>query len=354
MPFGFTRAPPPVVPIREDQEEQPVDPNSPLQIGTTLFSRYNINGRISRGTFGFVYSGEDTFTKQAVALKVMTAKYKNIAIREKSSLTLLNKEENKYVSRLLDFLVLDKYAVGDMGKYALVLPRYEMNLYEQIKKARRERGGEGGLSARSQELVLSDVLNGLRFIHRSGLMHLDLKPENIMYSKINLRPNWTIIDFGNAESKFGLDVYYDAVTPWYRAPEICVGAKYTEKADMWSIGCLIYEMQVGKPLFVAEINSKLIHKYIIELGAPPPAFLSLPLPPRKNQIKYLKVGKEGDVEFVRTRRSDYSEPKSIIGKAEALTLYMYSCLRWMPSERTSSELLYTRLQKEIIEGTVHS
>lgn len=354
MPFGFTRAPPPVVPIREDQEEQPVDPNSPLQIGTTLFSRYNINGRISRGTFGFVYSGEDTFTKQAVALKVMSAKYKNIAIREKSSLTLLNKEENKYVSRLLDFLVLDKYAVGDMGKYALVLPRYEMNLYEQIKKARRERGGEGGLGARSQELVLSDVLNGLRFIHRSGLMHLDLKPENIMYSKINLRPNWTIIDFGNAESKFGLDVYYDAVTPWYRAPEICVGAKYTEKADMWSIGCLIYEMQVGKPLFIAETNSKLIHKYFIELGAPPPAFLSLPLPPRKNQIKYLKAGKEGDVEFIRTRRGDYSEPKSLIGKAETLTSYMYSCLRWMPSERTSSEILYTRLQKEVFEGRVHS
>ena len=188
--------------------------------------------------------------------------------------------------------------------------------------------------------MLSDVLNGLRFIHKSGLMHLDLKPENIMCSKVNLRPNWTIIDFGNAESKFGLDIYYDAVTPWYRAPEICVGAKYTEKADMWSIGCLIYEIQVGKPLFVAETNSKLIHKCFTELGAPPAAFLSLPLPPRKKEIKYLKAGKNGTVEFVRTRRSDIREPQSVIGKAETLTSYMHACLRWMPSERTSADILY--------------
>jgi len=354
MPFGFTRAPPPGVPNCEQQEEPPIDHNNPLKIGTTLFSRYNIIGRLSQGTFGFVYSGEDTFTKQAVALKVMSAKYKNIAIREKSTLTLLNKEENKYVSRLLDFLILDKYAVGDMGKYALVLPQYERNLYEHLKEARQERGGEGGLSARSQELVLSDVLNGLRFIHKSGIMHLDLKPENIMCSKVNLRPNWTIIDFGNAESKFGLDIYYDAVTPWYRAPEICVGAKYTEKADMWSIGCLIYEIQVGKPLFVAETNSKLIHKCFTELGAPPAAFLSLPLPPRKKEIKYLKAGKNGTVEFVRTRRSDIREPQSVIGKAETLTSYMHACLRWMPSERTSADILYTTLQKEVIEGVVYS
>lgn len=354
MPFGFTRAPPPDIPICEDQEEQPVEQNNPLQIGTTLFSRYNITDRLSQGTFGVVYSGEDTFTKQEVALKVMSAKHKNIAIREKSSLTLLNKEENKYVSRLLDFLILDKYAVGDTGKYALVLPRYERNLYDQIKIARRERGEEGGLSARSQEMVLSDVLNGLRFVHRSGLMHLDLKPENIMYSKINLRPSWTIIDFGNAESKFGLDLYYDAVTPWYRAPEICVGAIFSEKADMWSVGCLIYEMQVGAPLFLAHTNSKLIHKYCTELGAPPSAFLSLPLRPRKNEIKYLKADKDGNVVFVRTRRSDFKDPQSIIGKAETLTRYMFSCLRWMPSERTSAEILYTTLQKEVIEGFVHS
>lgn len=354
MPCDFTRAPPPQAPAFENDQEIPSKSKELLQVGTNLISRYNITGRLSKGTFGFVYSGEDTFTKKAVALKAMTARHTNIAIREKSSLMLLNKEENKYVARLLDFIILDKSAVGKVCKYVLVLPKYEKNLYEQIKSVREEEGDEAGLSVRTQELVLSDVLNGLKFIHKSGIMHLDLKPENIMYNKVNLRPVWTIIDFGNAEPKSGLDVYYDAVTPWYRAPEICVGAKFYETADIWSIGCLIYEIQVGMPLFDGFSNLKLIEKHFIELGAPPVEFLRLPLQPHINTMRHILVGRQGGVRYTIMRRSESTKPKSTIGKAVRLKDYMYSCLRWLPSERPSAKVLFAQLEQEVAEGRVGS
>ena len=140
MPFGFTRSSQSTKNICELQDKQPQDNTDLIEIGTTIFSRYNITGKLSHGAFGYVYEGEDTFTKKTVALKVMTKKYTSLAIQEKSCLMLLNKEENKFVCRLLDFLTLDRLAVENKGKYVIVLPKYEKNLYEYIKECRNERG----------------------------------------------------------------------------------------------------------------------------------------------------------------------------------------------------------------------
>ena len=94
------------------------------------------------------------------------------------------------------------------------------------------------------------ILCGLKFIHSANVIHRDLKPSNLLLnSKFHLR----ICDFGLARST----VYKSAsgfteyvVTRWYRAPDLMVSSRnYTAAIDMWSVGCILAEMLLRKPLF---------------------------------------------------------------------------------------------------------
>jgi serine/threonine protein kinase len=81
-------------------------------------------------------------------------------------------------------------------------------------------------------------------------MHRDLKPCNILISEDGKTVK--LADFGLARS-FGLALKtytHEVVTLWYRAPEVMLGTKiYSPAIDMWSLGCIFYELIVGKPLF---------------------------------------------------------------------------------------------------------
>jgi mitogen-activated protein kinase 15 len=90
-------------------------------------------------------------------------------------------------------------------------------------------------------------------MHRKGVIHRDLKPSNILIDK---DANVKIADFGlTRKSNSMLDEAYDNMTDyvasrWYRAPEILLGSnKYDEKADMWSVGCILAELMLGRVLF---------------------------------------------------------------------------------------------------------
>jgi mitogen-activated protein kinase 15 len=92
----------------------------------------------------------------------------------------------------------------------------------------------------------------LKFMHSAQLLHRDLKPSNLL---LNSECHVKVADFGLARSldtKAGSEpVLTDYVaTRWYRAPEILLGSnKYTKGVDMWSMGCILAELILGKPFF---------------------------------------------------------------------------------------------------------
>ena len=101
--------------------------------------------------------------------------------------------------------------------------------------------------------IFKEILQGLAFMHQSGVIHRDVKSENIL---IDSKGNVKFADFGLAR-----DVVYDpsmrytqrVVTRYYRAPEVCLqDAHYSTKIDVWSAACVFAELISRQPLFPGE------------------------------------------------------------------------------------------------------
>ena len=98
-----------------------------------------------------------------------------------------------------------------------------------------------------------EILHALQHCHQRRIMHRDLKPSNILIG--DNEETIKLTDFGLARV-FGMPLKsytHEIVTLWYRAPEILLGTKvYSTAVDIWSMGCIFYEMAHRKPLFYAE------------------------------------------------------------------------------------------------------
>ena len=101
--------------------------------------------------------------------------------------------------------------------------------------------------------VSLQILNGLVFLHNLNIIHADLKPENILVQN-NI---YKIIDLGSSfiekENK-----YYDYIqTRWYRSPDVLFNKLTTKKIDVWSFGCIVYELYYRYPLFTGKSSNKM-------------------------------------------------------------------------------------------------
>lgn len=104
-----------------------------------------------------------------------------------------------------------------------------------------------------KQYIIYQILRCLKYMHTAELLHRDLKPSNIL---LNSDCNVKVADFGLVRS---IATKEDGPTPvlteyvatrWYRAPEILLGSHtYTKGVDMWSLGCILGEILIGKPIF---------------------------------------------------------------------------------------------------------
>jgi serine/threonine protein kinase len=112
------------------------------------------------------------------------------------------------------------------------------------------------------------IFLAIYYCHSHRVLHRDLKPQNILLDKNGLLK---LADFGLARA-FGLPMRsytHQVVTLWYRSPEILLGSKnYGCPVDIWSIGCIYYEMITGKPLFPGDSEIDQLYKIFKILGTP--------------------------------------------------------------------------------------
>jgi mitogen-activated protein kinase 15 len=101
--------------------------------------------------------------------------------------------------------------------------------------------------------IMHQICKGIKYLHSAEIIHRDLKPSNIL---INSDCHLKICDFGLARSLSQENQNQDLVmteevaTRWYRAPEVLLGSQnYDKSADIWSIGCILAEILIGKPIF---------------------------------------------------------------------------------------------------------
>ncbi|XP_069499145.1 homeodomain-interacting protein kinase 4 isoform X1 [Ambystoma mexicanum] len=205
---------------------------------------YDIIEILGKGTFGEVAKSWKRSSREMVAIKIL----KNDVCRSriiKNELKLLKamKGVDSEESHIVEFY---EYFHDDV-KFYLVFELLEQNLFEYQKE-----NNFAPLPIRHIRTVTTQVLKALSKLKELSIIHADLKPENIMIvdqAKYPFRVK--VIDFGSAsifsEVRYVKEPYIQS--RFYRSPEILLGLPFCEKVDMWSLGCVMGELQLGWPLY---------------------------------------------------------------------------------------------------------
>ena len=217
--------------------------------------RYQVVEEIGKGAFSNVYKCVDHKYDSLVAVKVIKNedRYKRQSLIEFEIYDLFHKS-NKKNDNILQLLKLFNYR----DNLFIVYEIYGMDLYHYYKN------NETKLDVKN---FGRQIASGLAYIHSFDIVHMDLKPENILIRNKNLK----IIDFGSS-------VLYDPEKPiryyaqsrYYRAPEMLFNTQYGTKSDIWSFGCILYELYTRRPLFPARTTYDLIIYHFHVLGYPDP------------------------------------------------------------------------------------
>lgn len=201
-------------------------------------ARYIQGKKIGSGTYSDVFEAVDTETNKIVALKKTTLNNKegmpSTTLRE---ISILKSLQHKNIIDLKQVIHRDDFLI-------MVLEFVDYDLMKYIKTF--------GMKYN----LVDQLIYAVAFIHKNNVIHRDLKPANILVSK---EGDIKLADFGLARVVSSVDSNYssEVVTLWYRPPELLQGiAFYGFEVDIWSLGCIIYEMITGQPLFQAENKEK--------------------------------------------------------------------------------------------------
>jgi dual specificity tyrosine-phosphorylation-regulated kinase 2/3/4 len=145
-----------------------------------------------------------------------------------------------------------------------VFEHLHFNLYKFIKVNKHKRPV---FEPRQLRRIVYHVSQGLRWMWLHKVIHCDMKPENIIFTDENYR-NVKIIDFGASCEDYSSGFFY-VQSRYYRAPEIVLGNRYDTPVDIWSLGCIVYELITGRPLFPAKDENELLEYFMVTLGDMP-------------------------------------------------------------------------------------
>jgi len=258
--------------------EKPVDM---LTRGSIFAGRYEVIEELGRGGMGRVYKVFDQKIKEIVALKLI---HPEISVNEKAIDRFRN--ELKFARKVSHRNVCRMHDLGEEGYMHFITMEYVdgENLKGFIKRA-------GQLTPGKAVSVAKQVCEGLAEAHRLGLVHRDLKPQNIM---IDREGNARIMDFGiarfvEAEGLTGSGVMIG--TPEYMSPEQAEVKEVDKRADIYSLGIILYEMLTGKVPFEGETPLTIIIKHKSE-RAKDPRELNPHLPEEMTRLIFKCLEKE--------------------------------------------------------------
>ncbi|KAA0714622.1 Homeodomain-interacting protein kinase 3 [Triplophysa tibetana] len=288
----------------------------------SLKNTYEVLGFLGRGTFGQVVKCWKRGTNEIVAVKILKnhpsyARQGQIEVGILARLSSENADEHNLVQAFECF--------QHRSHTCLVFEMLEQNLYDFLKQNKFS-----PLPLKVIRPVLQQVAAALKKLKAMGLIHADLKPENIMLVDPVRQPyRVKVIDFGSAShvSKAVCSTYLQS--RYYRAPEIILGLPFCEAIDMWSLGCVIAELFLGWPLYPGALEYDQI-RYISQTQGLPGEHL-------------LNVGTKTSRFFCRVSDSPYAawklksteEHEAETGlKSKEARKYIFSCLDDIAHVRT--------------------
>ena len=234
------------------------------EIEPHIYKKYEVLERKGKGAYGIVWKAIERKTKKIVALKKVFDAFHNdtdaqrtfreiMLLQELNGhdniiklLNVIKAENNKDIYLVFEYMEIDLHHVN------------RSNILQEIHKV----------------YIIYQIVKCLKYLHSAEIVHRDLKPANIL---IDAECNVKVADFGLARSIRSFDdesapVMTDYVaTRWYRAPEIVLGScHYSKAVDMWSVGCILGELIVGKAIFPGKSTINQVELIIQLLGKPTP------------------------------------------------------------------------------------
>ena len=248
--------------------------------------RYLLDKVLGRGSFGKVVLAYDLAKDRHVAIKVIE-RSKRTASAVKQEVEILRQLNGGSIGddeseesgsgedsssmhklagkdacvRLLDFFThqADK---PDGGFQCLVFEIMSFSLYDVLRVTNLS-----GVSVKLVRKLSVQILQALEYTKSLGIIHCDVKPENVLLCHPE-RSAVKLIDFGSA-CKCGTQQFSYVQSRFYRAPEVILGMKYGPAIDMWSAGCMLYELRTGTPLFMGWSEHDQLCKMEATLGRIP-------------------------------------------------------------------------------------
>lgn len=292
----------------------------------SMTNTYEVLEFLGRGTFGQVVKCWKRGTNEIVAIKILKnhPSYARQGQIEVSILARLSTESAD------DFNFVRAYECFQHKNHTcLVFEMLEQNLYDYLKQNKFS-----PLPLKYIRPVLQQVATALMKLKSLGLIHADLKPENIMLVDPSRQPyRVKVIDFGSAShvSKAVCSTYLQS--RYYRAPEIILGLPFCEAIDMWSLGCVIAELFLGWPLYPGASEYDQI-RYISQTQGLPAEYL---LSSGTKTTRFFN--RDGDSPYPLWRLKTPEDHESETGiKSKEARKYIFNCLDDMAQVNMTSDL----------------
>jgi eukaryotic-like serine/threonine-protein kinase len=230
---------------------------------TTYGGRYHLIERAGSGGMAEVYRARDELLGREVAVKVLSERFAG----DRSFVERFRREAQS-AANLNHPNIVSLYDYGDSdGSYFIVMEYIDGKSLNDII------GAEGALLPERAAEIASDVAQALDRAHNSGLVHRDIKSGNIM---INAAGQTKVTDFGIARAIGGEQTMTQTGmvigTASYLSPEQAQGRPVDARSDVYSLGCVLYEMLTGDPPFTGDTPLSIAYKHVREDPRPPSAY----------------------------------------------------------------------------------
>ncbi|XP_071118914.1 extracellular signal-regulated kinase 2-like [Haliotis cracherodii] len=235
------------------------------EIEPHITKKYEIKKRLGKGAYGIVWKAIDRRTGEVVAVKKIFDAFRNQTDAQRTFREIMFLQEFGDHPNIIKLHNVIK-AENDKDIY-LVFEFMETDLHNVIKRGNI-------LKDVHKRYIMYQLFKSTKYLHSGNVIHRDQKPSNIL---LDSECVVKLCDFGLARSltQIGMDETGDpnlteyVATRWYRAPEILLAShRYTKGVDMWSLGCILGEMLINKPLFPGSSTINQIERIMASIPAP--------------------------------------------------------------------------------------
>jgi Protein kinase domain len=238
-------------------------------VAGTLVGRYELEFALGRGAMGEVWRGRDLATRQPVAVKLVQLANIDDQVQVGETIARFRREADT-LARLRHPNIISALEAGRVGSELFMVMELAEGMSMEAMLRQRQANGLGMFPVESVLRIAKQACSGLAAAHAIGVVHRDIKPSNLM---VSVRGHVTIVDFGIArlleDNSPRLTAQGQTVgSPLYMSPEQAAGIDVDGRSDLYSFGCVLYELLAGRPPFVADLPIAVMRMHLEERPVP--------------------------------------------------------------------------------------